>query len=147
MTLYQYAICPYCNIVKTLLHFTDTPYVAKEVNPLTKAEIKFSADYRKVPLLMDRDQQVNGSEAIVEYLLATKNMFVDSTSASALKWTNFARDDLAPLLYPNLCNTFSNSYRAFAYVHNQHFSIVQRYSIQWLGSIAMYMAASKIKSK
>ena len=50
ITLYQYAICPFCNINKTLLSYTDTSYTIQEVNPLTKTEIKFSKDgYKKVP--------------------------------------------------------------------------------------------------
>jgi glutaredoxin len=176
--LYQYAICPYCNIAKALLNYTNTPFEAKEVNPLTKAELKSLPDkeYKKVPILTvgvlededdhdhdhDHDeasnqvQQVNGSEAIVDHLLSsilvavpsTENSTIDATSPSALKWTDFARNDLAPLLYPNLCNTLSNSYQAFGYVHaaGTPFSLTQRYSIQFVGSIAMYMAASKIKS-
>jgi glutathione S-transferase len=76
------------------------------------------------------------------------NHTIDSSSDSAAKWTAFARDDLAPLLYPNLCNSLSSSYQAFGYVHSTpSFSMAQRYSIQFLGSIAMYFAATKIKQK
>jgi microsomal prostaglandin-E synthase 2 len=150
-TLYQYAICPYCNISKALLHYTGTPYNAVEVNPLTKAELKSlpDQDYKKVPIMLqsDRTTQINGSKEIASLILAT-NPTIDSSSESALQWTAFARDDLAPLLYPNLCNSLSSSYHAFGYVHSTpSFSISQRYSIQFLGSIAMYLAASKIKQK
>jgi hypothetical protein len=41
IVLYQYAICPFCNITKALMSFAgDLNYTAIEVNPLTKAEIK-----------------------------------------------------------------------------------------------------------
>ena len=159
MTLYQYAICPYCNIAKTVLHYTRTPYQALEVNPLTKAELKkLDADsdgklYDKVPVLVrlldsDESQQINGSDAIVDYLLENAT-FIDAASPSAVRWTTFAREDLAPLLYPNLCNTLGNSFRAFGYVHRSDspFSLGQRLAIQWIGSLAMYLAASKIKRK
>lgn len=114
LTLYQYAICPYCNIAKAMLHYGRLPYQAVEVNPLTKAELKdFSKDYRKVPIMTvgtstDATEQLNGSEVIVDHVLkqfatttttSTIRDF-DSTSESATKWTEFARDDLAPLLYP-----------------------------------------------
>jgi len=150
--LYQYAICPYCNISKALLLYTRTPYNAVEVNPLTKGELKSLPDktYKKVPVLWnpsDQDSQKNGSEEIVQFIL-TLHPTIDKSSDSAIKWTAFARDDLAPLLYPNLCNTLSKSYDAFGYVHSTpSFSLTQRYSIQIFGSIAMHFAASKIKQK
>jgi arsenate reductase-like glutaredoxin family protein len=184
ITLYQYQICPFCNIVKSVLHYGKLPYDIVEVNPLTKAELKqFSKDYRKVPIATiigtttnnycddDDDnsatnetnqlqEQLNGSHDIVQALLpqriatttttttsSTTAASINATSESAQKWTTFATDDLAPLLYPNLCNTLGNSYRAFGYVHSvDSFSAFQRISIQSLGSVAMYLAANSIKS-
>jgi hypothetical protein len=110
------------------------------------------------------DQQLNGSDQIVEGLLKHSqicesletNRWKDGTmtahdfsnSESAIQWTAFAKDDLAPLLYPNMCNTLGNSYRAFGYVHGvDSFSTTQKMLIRTIGSFAMYMAASKIKSK
>ena len=73
-TLYQYAICPYCNIAKTLFHYGRIPYKAVEVNPLTKKEIgHLDKDYRKVPIVTlsnsESTEQVNGSDVIVDHLL------------------------------------------------------------------------------
>ena len=133
-----------------------------EVNPLTKAELKFSKDYRKVPIAIIDNQQINGSDDIMDALLQnhtiqaslaakwkSKDMtlsdFIDKNDQS---WTKFANDDLATLLYPNLCRTWSDSYKAFHYVHSvDTFSGVQKVLVQWVGSFAMYMAASKIKKK
>jgi glutaredoxin len=39
--LYQYAICPFCGKVKALLAFAGIDHEVVEVNPLTKAEIKW----------------------------------------------------------------------------------------------------------
>ena len=39
LKLYQYAICPFCNITKAVLHYNKIPYEAIEVNPLTKSEL------------------------------------------------------------------------------------------------------------
>ena len=178
LTLYQYAICPYCNIAKALLNYTKTKFTIQEVNPLTKKELKHLPDptYRKVPILLvqsttnhttdnnsnlqeekakPQQQQINGSESIVDHILSTitttttMSDTLDTTSASSQQWTQFARDELAPLLYPNLCNTLANSYAAFGYVHGIHspFTMTQRYAIQMIGSVAMYLAASKVKSK
>ena len=39
--LYQYAICPFCNKTKALMDYAGVDYQSIEVNPLTKAEIKW----------------------------------------------------------------------------------------------------------
>ena len=41
LVLYQYKICPFCNISKSFLSFANVDYKAVEVNPLTKSEIKW----------------------------------------------------------------------------------------------------------
>lgn len=150
-TLYQYATCPFCNIVKSVLHYSKTPYQAVEVNPLTKAEIKWSKNYTKVPIASFGDTHFFGSGDIVDGLLEkldNTNSKIVPFSEESSQWKKYATDDLAPLLYPNLCNTIANSYRAFDYVHQvSSFSMVQRYTIQSVGSLAMYFAASKIKGK
>lgn len=38
--LYQYHICPFCNISKSLMAYSKLDYDSVEVNPLTKAELK-----------------------------------------------------------------------------------------------------------
>ena len=38
--LYQYHICPFCNITKSAMHYANLEYETVEVNPLTKAELK-----------------------------------------------------------------------------------------------------------
>jgi microsomal prostaglandin-E synthase 2 len=145
--LYQYQICPFCNIVKSVLNFSKIPYQTIEVNPLTKAEIKWSQGYTKVPIATADDKHWFGSDDIVHGVLNSTNTKITSKKGDE-KWTKYAMDDLAPLLYPNLCNTLGNSYRAFDYVHSvPSFSTLQKFSIQSIGSLAMYMAASKIKRK
>lgn len=164
VTLYQYQICPFCNTAKAVLEYANVPYEAVEVNPLTKAELKWSKEYQKVPVAMLDDQQLNGSDHIVEGLLTHPHILQSlettqwkdgtmkaddfSNSESAVQWTAFAKDDLAPLLYPNMCNTLSNSYQAFGYVDSvDSFTTTQKMAIRTIGSFAMYMAASKIKKK
>ena len=143
-----------------------------EVNPLTKQELKpWSGDYRKVPIAVIDEEQINGSEQIIETLLnmpyvqkhlqsrlnyeydgkdtttaITMERFLKSESSQ--KWMRYAVDDLAALLYPNICSTLGDSYDAFSYVKNvDAFTSAQKISIQLLGSLAMYFAASRVKSK
>ena len=171
ITLYQYAICPFCHKAKAFLSYANvSQYESIEVNPLTKAELKpWSGDYRKVPIAKIDGKQVNGSDEIVDALLdhpyviesleqkwndkdgtnnnTHKKMDMEFFRGES-KWTDFAQKDLAALLYPNICSTLTDSYNAFNYVHDvKHFSLLQKLSIQSIGSLAMYFAASKIKCK
>jgi len=122
--LYQYHICPFCNITKSLLSFTKLDYQTVEVNPLTKAELKpWSGEYKNVPIAIIDDKQINGSEEIINTILSMdvvqdilQKQYVNKNSSNdfqqsdnAKKWTRFAIDDLAALLYPNICGTLGNS--------------------------------------
>jgi len=170
ITLYQYQICPFCNITKALLGYADIEHEVVEVNPLTKSELKpWSEKYLKVPIAKINGDQINGSEEIMNYLLdqnyvinklqnqwsipneedeKTMSLATFQSSESAQKWNQFARENLAKLLYPNICRSLPESYKAFGYVQHVHsFSTMQKFSIRSIGSLAMYFAASKIKSK
>jgi microsomal prostaglandin-E synthase 2 len=172
--LYQYAICPFCNRVKALLDYAGMKYQTIEVNPLTKAEIR-PFGYTKVPILTiapvaaqnheDEDdvQPIMDSAKIVQGLLEMEEV---QTQLHTLRWndsdwnlekfqngprTQFVIDlavnDLAAVLYPNMCRSFADSYRAFHYVHSvPSFAPIQRILIQTIGSVAMYMAATRVKS-
>lgn len=159
--LYQYAICPFCHKVKALLAYSGLKYEIIEVNPLNKAEIKWSKDYKKVPIAKLDGTSLLGSDEIM------KGILEDSRIASNLekrwdgrmtmarfqhkdtkKWTDFANDELSSLLYPNICRTVGDAYAAFGYVNEvESFSPFQRVAIRSIGSLAMYFAASRVKSK
>ncbi|KAL4420807.1 hypothetical protein ABPG75_010463 [Micractinium tetrahymenae] len=67
--VYQYDVCPFCCKVKAFLDYHKIPYRCVEVNPLTKAELKWS-DYKKVPVVLVDGEQVNDSSAIISRLAA-----------------------------------------------------------------------------
>lgn len=122
-----------------------------------------SKDYKKVPIAKLDEKPLLGSDVIVETLLrqpfvqeklekkwegSSTNMQEFAESDRSQKWTKFATDELASLLYPNICRTLGDSYRAFAYVEmTDSFGTLEKLSIRGLGSLAMYMAASRVKSK
>ncbi|XP_028269231.1 prostaglandin E synthase 2 isoform X2 [Parambassis ranga] len=64
LILYQYKTCPFCSKVRAFLDFYGLPYEIVEVNPVMRQEIKWSA-YRKVPILMVDDEQLNDSSVII----------------------------------------------------------------------------------
>ena len=175
--LYQYHICPFCNKVKALLDYAAQPYEIVEVNPLTKSELKFPHnEYMKVPIAFIDGRQVNESDEIIDALLhderfnislhqkfendlksedpiigsnfSSKMDHLSFDNSETMKWSAWATNDLAATLYPNLCRSLSDSYRAFQYVEDvEAFTYIQRKMIRSVGSLAMYMAASRIKSK
>ena len=123
-----------------------------------------SGDYKKVPIAIIDEKQVNGSEEILNTLLnspyvekilskqwsndtePTMTMQQFKESENAKKWFRFAADDLGAVLYPNICGTLGDSFDAFSYVKNvDSFTGFQKMSIQYLGSLAMYFAASRVK--
>mmetsp|Transcript_23890 Transcript_23890/g.54236 ORF Transcript_23890/g.54236 Transcript_23890/m.54236 type:complete len:281 (-) Transcript_23890:63-905(-) len=159
LKLFQYQICPFCNIVKSTLDFVKVPFETIEVNPLTKAELSsepLSGEYKKVPVaLIDGVEQINGSDEIIQRVMDMPRT-VSFLEANGLhgerfqdsEWRTFAAVDLAQLLYPNICGSLGDSYRAFGYVNNvDSFSRMQQISVQYLGMLAMYMAAAKVKKR
>lgn len=90
-----------------------------QVNPLTKKEIKFSEDYRKVPIVRMGGELFKDSPVIIDELIArlreTKVMSDEEhavfCSSDAKKWAEWADKQLAVLLFPNLTRNFSESYQ------------------------------------
>ena len=155
--IYQYAICPFCNKVKSLLDLYDVPYETVDVNPLTKKEIKsWSGGYRKVPISVFCEEQVNDSPVIATRIMdeleasgkIPKKDAKRFRSPSAIKWAEWSDKELAVLLFPNITRNFGEAYEAFGYVHEvPHFSVVDKWSNQFVGAFAMWMAQGKIKKK
>merc|ERR1740138_1312095 len=74
LRLFQYAICPFCNKTKAALDFLRVPYATVEVDPLTRSQIKFSKDYKKVPIAVFGDGEVvGGSTEIVDRALSAES--------------------------------------------------------------------------
>eukprot|EP00794_Sanderia_malayensis_P015880 gene15880-17480_t len=65
--LYQYQTCPFCCKVRAFLEYYGIEYDKIEVNPLMRKEIKFSS-YRKVPIAIIGDVQLNDSSLIISIL-------------------------------------------------------------------------------
>ena len=112
--LYQYDICPFCNKVKVVLDLHKVPYEVVEVNPLAKAEIKFSSAYRKVPIAVISQgdaarEQVNDSPVIAASLLErmeASNILTASEldtfrSPAALEWSKWSDTKLAVRWQPH----------------------------------------------
>ena len=162
ITIYQYSICPFCNKVKAVLDLFKHPYSVIEVNPISKKEIKqditekFKSDYKKVPqCIIDQDLALD-SPVIVRTLidkmkereLLSKAQIEQFMTPNAIKWSTWADEKLAVLLFPNITRSFEESFQAFSYVQDvKSFGFIDKMSNQWVGALAMWLAQGKIKKK
>merc|ERR1712232_1427128 len=148
--LYQYEICPFCCKVKAFLDWQKVPYSTVEVNPLSKAEIKFSEKYRKVPIAMIDGSQVNDSGEIISTLASSlgRGLVEDLKDPDVAKWLEYADKELAVLLFPNITRSFGESFEAFAYISEvPTFSAGNKAANRFAGSVAMWLANGKLKKK
>eukprot|EP01038_Epipyxis_sp_PR26KG_P011024 gene11024-14805_t len=149
LKLYQYQICPFCNRVKAYLDYHKIDYDVIEVNPLTKSEISFSKDYKKVPIAISGGKIVGDSNAILESLKAdsigSRKLLVPDDSQH---WSEWSEKRLAVMLYPNITRSFNESWECFGYAaHIKSWSYPEQLMVRVAGSAAMYLANGKIKSK
>eukprot|EP00501_MAST-03F_sp_TOSAG23-6_P001019 GSMAST32.ASY1.ANO1.1059.1 assembled CDS len=155
ITLYQYKICPFCNKVKSLLDYASVPYQTVEVDPLSKGELKFSKDYKKVPIARIGNEIVTESGTIMKKIIESEALqekmsttSSDFLSPSAHKWAEWADKELAVLLYPNLVRSLSESRDALKYVYSvPNFTLTQKILSHNIGSFAMWLASGKLKKK
>ncbi|MBA3542394.1 MAG: glutathione S-transferase family protein [Deltaproteobacteria bacterium] len=70
LTLYQFALCPFCHKVRAGLELKGLAYRAVEVNPMTKKELPpLPADApKKVPVLQHASETIFDSTTILAYL-------------------------------------------------------------------------------
>ncbi|MAJ97114.1 MAG: hypothetical protein CMI56_00680 [Parcubacteria group bacterium] len=149
VTLYQYKICPFCNKVKALLDFCDIPYQTVEVNPLTKNEISFATNYRKVPQAHINGEHFVESSEIMRHILSKTDKIGNAEAGEmAQDWVRWADEKLAVLLFPNLVRTLGESRAAFSYVYSvPHFTATQKFLNHNVGGLAMWLASGKLKKK
>ena len=115
---------------------------------MTKAEIKFSTEHRKVPIaVFDDGSIIVESAAIVDELLRRRPpSSEDFASPSARTWAAWATSDLAPMMYPNITKSYGECRRALAYADDA-FGPVDAFLIKHVGALGMSLAHGKIKRK
>ena len=138
-----------------MLDFTRTRYSAVEVNPLTKAQLKWS-EFSKVPVAVfgSDGRAMNESSRIVEALLDRLHhapMAVDKaafSSAGAKQWSDWSVDELAVYMYPNMTRSWSECTTTLQYCEGaKGFSSMDKFLIRNVGAFGMSMAHGKIKQK
>lgn len=152
ITLYQYDVCPFCNKVRAYLDYNKIPYTVVEVEPLGKKELaQFSKEYRKVPIAIVNDVQVNGSNniiAAVQTSICGEENPTEALGEENAQWLQWVDDHLIHLISPNIYRTPTESLQAFDYIaDNAKFTSWQKFSVRYTGAAAMYFVGKKIKKK
>lgn len=147
ITLYQYQVCPFCCKARAFLDYHRIPYRVVEVNPITKSEVKFSKDYRKVPITVVGKEQVNDSSFIITTLSHIVRADRPQTEEEK-KWRKWVDGSLVRVLPPNIYRTMREATEAFEYISEMNdFSFVQKYAAKYLGSTAMYGVSKRLKKR
>ena len=147
--LYQYAACPFCNKVRTILQYKGIDFETIEVHPLKKKEISFSPDYRAVPIYIDsRGVQVNDSTPIMRHIdqeFPEKKVFSkDAEETQWLAWSEKFVKGLPTAIY----DTLSNSLQSFNYITKVgKFGWFEKISIKLTGAFVMTLVAKKIRKR
>ncbi len=151
--LFQYAACPFCNKVRSILEYKGVDFETIEVHPLNKKEISFSVDYRAVPIYIDsKGKQVNDSTPIMRHIdeefPAPKVFSEDARQAGKdevwLAWSETFVKGLPTALYNNLANSLS----AFDYITKVgKFSWFEKMKIKYMGAFVMMLVSKKIAKR
>lgn len=160
VVLYQYNSCPFCNKVRAYLDYARIPYAVVEVNPLFKSEIKWSTDYRKVPIAVVNGMQLNDSDEIIARIdetlkAAGARRVVNSQGcraagtgseeeAAQLAWVS---NKLIHTLSPNLYATLSEAVESFDYITQRNFPAWSALATKYIGAVAMYGVTKKLKKR
>lgn len=153
--LYQFEICPFCNQVKALLDYARLPYQTVEVLHVNKKkQIDFSKQYKQVPILVVNGQQYNGTEEILQTLVAilkgtTSGDLIDSQRVAALDGDAAVAaaaeaKRIGILLYLHATNSWSRSFQLFNYIYDvPATSMAAKVGTQAVGGGISYLVAYK----
>lgn len=142
ITIYQYEACPFSHKVKAFLKYQKMDFEKVEVNPMSKSEISFSKDYKKVPIAMVDGEQVNNSFDII------KKLSTEPITSDVEKWNEFVDKKLAVTLLPNLYASFSQALEAFDYISQvPNWSKLDRLWLKFGGAFFMRALKTKLMKK
>lgn len=155
LTLYQFALCPFCHKVRAGLELKGLSYRAVEVNPMTKKELPaLPADApRKVPVLVHGDKVVFDSTTILAYLdeAFPAVSFTPADAASRAKSTeieDWADSDLIAALPTVIYGTWREAIKAAQVTaRTSNFGVLHNVSVRAGGSLIMHQIAKRILKK
>ncbi|GBF88381.1 prostaglandin E synthase-like [Raphidocelis subcapitata] len=169
IVLYQYEVCPFCCKVKAMLDYYKLPYETVEVNPLTKAELKWS-DYRKVPVVkMDGGRVAKDSSAIMSELTAELEAAGrgggdgakrgggwrgggggggGAAAADEERWRRWVDERFVRVLTANIYRSWDETWNTFSYIAGQsHWNWASQQAVRLGGSLIMWRVGKGMPGK
>eukprot|EP01006_Ploeotia_vitrea_P045891 TRINITY_DN66977_c7_g1_i1.p1 TRINITY_DN66977_c7_g1~~TRINITY_DN66977_c7_g1_i1.p1 ORF type:complete len:253 (+),score=24.52 TRINITY_DN66977_c7_g1_i1:47-805(+) len=139
LTMWAFEVSPPCGKITAYCKYHNLPLTTVLVNVLSKAEIKWSKDYRKVPIMKIDDRQVNDSSVILE-TLESELMGRSELTEAEKKWTKWVNDRF---MWAFEVGMFSNSKTAADVLSKS----ANNPATGWFtGTILKYVAPSMITS-
>lgn len=151
ITLFVYETCPFCNKLRAYLDYKGLPYVVVEVDPLMKGQLKWSKDYRKVPIAVVNGHQLNDSTNIVDQIEAVlargKKEKMKGKEAEKdeeeKKWRNWCSSALVQNLTANIYRDLGEAMDTFDYLTQRNFPAWSVLPTKLIGGAAMTAIAAK----
>ncbi|XP_040573034.1 prostaglandin E synthase 2 [Lepeophtheirus salmonis] len=121
LTLYQYTTCPFCCKVRAFLDYFGISYDIVEVNSVFRKEIKWSPNYKKVPILVVKTPQG-------DFLQLNDSTMIISALMTYLKEPSKNLKDIVEC-YPQVTNTDPSSGKSTIEIRNKYFIMHQNDSV------------------
>lgn len=156
LTLYQFALCPYCHKVRAALDLKGLRYQAVEVNPMSKKELPPLPEGapKKVPVLTHGDNVVFDSTTILEYLentFPTPNPFTpadDDARALSVEIEEWVDSSFTASLPTVIYGTWREAIKAAQITaRTSNFGFFHNVSVRAGGSLIMHQIAKRILKK
>ncbi len=156
LTLYQFALCPYCHKVRAGLEIKGLAFRTVEVNPMSKAELPNlpAGAPRKVPVLEHGERIVYDSTEILAYLEAmfpgTAPFTVPDAQAQARSvaieaWVD---EELTAALPTVIYGTWREAITAAQVTaRTSNFGFLRNLTVRAGGSLVMHQIAKRILKK
>ncbi len=156
VTLYQFALCPFCNKVRAGLEIKGIPFDSVEVSPRNKKELPPLPENtkKKVPVLQKGDTAMAGSKDILHYLddHFESEIRLKPTEPEAQKQSdeieNWIDDQFIQALPTVLYGTKKEAKRAAQVIaKSSKMGALQKLAVGWAGSFMMQKIAKRILKK
>lgn len=156
ITLYQFALCPFCHKVRAGLEAKGLSYDVVEVNPMNKRELPELPEGapRKVPVLTHGDRTVFDSTDILNFLEETYPdrapfRLADAKAQAHTEAVEAWVDDSFTQALPTVIyGTWGEAFTAAQVTaRTSNFGFVQNLSVRAGGSLIMHQVAKRILKK
>jgi len=155
-TLYQFALCPFCNKVRAALDLKGIGYRTVEVNPRNKKELPPlpPGAPAKVPVLIIDDETIADSTTILEQLAGRTDegfdylLKDDADAKRSAEIENWVDETFIQALPTVIYGTLKDAAQAARVVAREsQFGPLQGLGVRFGGSLVMHMISKRILKK